>query len=135
MTTPRCTLVSSGNVYVGKQNLTYVSGLTGSTSGSRGICMNVATLPPGARAKAHLHHDIETAVYIIEGEASTYFGPTLSDVVLARAGEYVYIPAEMPHVVVNHSSAPCRAVVAHTAADDQAGIVMLPELDGLIASA
>jgi uncharacterized RmlC-like cupin family protein len=129
---PQCILVRSGNAYVGQQNLTYIAGLTGATAGSRGICMNVATLPPGARAKAHLHHDIETAVYIIEGEASTFFGPTLSDVVIARAGEYVYIPPDVAHVVVNHANAPCRAVVAHTAPDDQAGIVMLPELDGLL---
>jgi uncharacterized RmlC-like cupin family protein len=35
----------------------------------------------------------------------------------------------MPHRVVNRSGAVCRALVAHTSPDDQAGIVMLPELD------
>lgn len=35
---------------------------------------------------------------------------------------------------VFRSGAPCRAIVAHTAPDDQAGIVMLPELDGIIPS-
>jgi uncharacterized RmlC-like cupin family protein len=38
----------------------------------------------------------------------------------------------MPHLVLNRSGAPCKAIVAHTAADDQAGIVMLPELDALV---
>lgn len=132
MSPPRCILVRSGDAYVGQQNLTYIAGLTGATAGSRGISMVVATLPPGARAKAHLHHDIETAVYVIDGEASTFFGPTLSEVVVAGAGDYVYIPADMPHLVINHTDAPCQALVAHTAPDDQAGIVMLPELDGLV---
>jgi uncharacterized RmlC-like cupin family protein len=131
---PTCRVVRSGDAYVGKQNLTYFGGLTGSTVGSRGICMTVATLPPGARAKAHLHHDIETAVYIIEGEAATYFGDRLQDVVTAGAGEYVYIPPNVPHLVMNSSNAVCRALVAHTAADDQVGIVLLPELDGLLSS-
>ncbi len=132
MSDRECIHVRSGDAYVGRQNLTYLAGLTGTTAGSRGICMNVATLPPGARAKAHLHRDVETAVYIIEGEASTFYGPALSDVVIARAGEYVYIPPDVPHIVVNHTDAPCRAVVAHTGPDDQAGIVMLPDLDGLV---
>ena len=94
--------------------------------------MTVLTLPDGARAKTHLHRGIETAVYIIEGEAEMYFGEKLEDSLHARAGEYIYIPADMPHLVMNRSGAPCRALVAHSADDDQAGIVLLPDLDGLI---
>ena len=127
-----CRVVRADEAYVGRQNLTYLAGLTGATVGSRALCMTVATLPPGARAKAHLHRGIETAVFVIDGEAATYFGERLQDVAIARAGEYVYIPADMPHLVVNASSAPCRAVVAHSAADDQEGIVLLPALDALV---
>jgi uncharacterized RmlC-like cupin family protein len=68
-------------------------------------------------------------VYVIDGEAEMYFGSELQELLHARAGEYIYIPADMPHLVLNRSGAPCRALVAHTAADDQAGIVLLPELD------
>ena len=132
MNTPTCKVVRSGESYVGRQGLTYFDGLTGMSAGTRGICMTLATLPPGARAKAHLHRDIETAVYVIDGEASTYFGEQLENVAVAKAGEYVYIPPDVPHLVINGSSAVCRALVAHTASDDQAGIVLLPELDSLI---
>ena len=127
-----CKVVRSGEPYVGKQGFTYRTGLTGNTVGSRGISMTVVTLPDGARAKAHLHHGIETAVYVIDGEATTFYGDSLEESVLARAGEYVYIPPDLPHVVVNRSGAPCRALVAHTAADDQAGIVLLPRLDEFV---
>ena len=129
MTRPTCKVVRAGDAYVGQQGFTYLAGLTGATAGSRGICMTTVTLPDGARAKAHLHRDIETAVYVIEGEAEMYFGDGLQELLLARAGEYIYIPADMPHLVLNRSGAPCRALVAHTAADDQAGIVLLPDLD------
>ena len=132
MSTLPCRVVRSGDAYVGRQALTYRAGLTGETTGARGISMVLATLPPGARARAHLHHGIETAVYVIEGEAATYFGESLGDVVVARAGEYVYIPADVPHLVVNRSESVCRALVAHTAPDDQAGIVLLPALDALV---
>jgi uncharacterized RmlC-like cupin family protein len=94
--------------------------------------MTLVTLPDGARAKTHLHRGIETAVYVIEGETEMYFGERLGELLLARAGEYMYIPADVPHLVINRSGEVCRAVVAHTAADDQAGIVLLPELDALV---
>jgi uncharacterized RmlC-like cupin family protein len=125
-------VIGAGDPYVGRQNLNYVAGLTGRTVGSRGICMTVATLPPGARAKAHLHREIETAIYVIEGEAATYYGDALQHVAIARGGEYVYIPADLPHVVVNQSSAVCRAVVTHTGCDAQAGIELLPHLDAIV---
>ncbi len=131
MSTSTCRVVRSGDSYVGQQGLTYLAGLTGATAGARAICMTVLTLPDGARAKTHLHRGIETAVYIIDGAAEMWFGERLGEHLAARAGEYVYVPADVPHLVMNRSGAPCRAVVAHTAADDQEGIVMLPELDGL----
>lgn len=124
-----CKVIPSGGAYEGQQGLTYLAGLTGATAGSRAICMTLAVLPPGARAKTHLHRGIETAVYVIEGEAAMYFGERLEELVVGHAGEYMYVPADMAHLVMNRSGAVCRAVVAHTASDDQAGIVMLPDLD------
>jgi uncharacterized RmlC-like cupin family protein len=129
-----CKLIRAGDAYQGKQGLTYLAGLSGASAGSRAICMTMATLPHGARAKTHLHHGIETAVYIVEGEAEMFHGPRLGEHLVARAGEYIYIPADTPHLVMNRSGALCRAIVAHTAPDDQAGMVMLPELDGVVPS-
>jgi uncharacterized RmlC-like cupin family protein len=112
MTPPACRVIRSGDAYVGQQGFTYLAGLTGGTAGSRGICMTLVNLPDGARAKTQLHRDIETAVYVIDGAAEMYFGSRLEERLDARAT--------------------CRALVAHTAADDQAGIVLLPELDTLV---
>ena len=132
MGSPTCVVIRSGVAYQGQQGLTYLTGLTGATAGSRAICMTLVTLPDGARARTHLHRGIETAVYVIEGETEMYFGARLQELLLARAGEYIYVPADMPHLVINRSGASCRAVVAHTASDDQEGIVALPELDVLV---
>ena len=126
-----CRVIRSGEAYEGRQGLTYLGGLTGATAQSRAICMTVLTLPPGARAKTHLHQGIETAAYVLEGEVEMFFGERLAEHLSARAGEYVYVPPDMPHRVMNRSAAPCRALVAHTSSDDQAGIVMLPELDAI----
>lgn len=132
MPSPTCRVVRPGASYVGQQGFTYLAGLTGATAGSRALCMTLLTLPDGARAKTHLHRAIETAAYVIEGEVDMYFGERLESLLHARAGEYVYVPADTPHLVMNRSGAPCRALVAHSAEDDQAGIVLLPELDALV---
>ena len=94
--------------------------------------MAVVTLPIGARAKTHLHRGVETAVYVIDGRAEMFYGDRLGDHVDFAAGDYVYIPADVPHLVMNRSGAPATALVAHAAADDQEGIVLLPDLEPLI---
>jgi uncharacterized RmlC-like cupin family protein len=127
-----CVVVRSGEAYEGKQGLTYFRGLTGDTAGARGISMIVATLPDGARAKTHLHEEIETAIYVMEGQAEMFYGARLEERLEFAAGDYVYIPANVPHQVMNRSGAAATALIAHTAADDQQGIVLLPELDALI---
>ncbi len=114
-----CRVIRSGEAYQGLQGLTYLAGLTGASAGARGISMVVGTIPPGGRAKAHLHRGIETAAYVIEGEIEIWFGSDLSEHVTVSPGDYSYIPPDMPHVAINRSAHRCVAVVAQ----------LLPELD------
>ncbi len=132
MSSPTCKVLRSGASYVGQQGFTYLTGLTTATAGAKSICMTVLTLPDGARARTHLHQGIETAAYILEGECEMHYGDRLEILLKAQAGEYVFVPADMPHLVVNRSGANCVVLVAHSAGDDQAGIVLLPHLDKLI---
>jgi|SRR5262245_53844425 len=127
-----CRVIRSGASYEGMQGLTYFRGLTGDTVGARGICMAVLVMPDGARAKTHVHHGVETAVYVIDGVAEMYYGDRLEEHVETGAGDYVYIPPDVPHLVMNRSGADVTALVAHTSASDQDGIVLLPELDSLV---
>ncbi len=127
-----CRVIRSGAAYEGKQGLTYLRGLTGETVGSQDISMTVLTLPDGARAKSHLHQDVETAVYVIDGCAEMFYGARLEEHLECEAGDYVYIPANVAHLVMNRSGGATTALVAHTAASDQEGIVLLPALDSLI---
>lgn len=124
-------IVHSDASYVGKQGLTYGLGITGATAGASGLCLTAATMPPGARARAHYHDGIETAGYIVAGESAILFGERLEHCVISRAGDYFFIPAGLPHAPFNHGDAPCTFVVAHSAPDDQSGIVMTPELDAV----
>ncbi|MGE0503084.1 MAG: cupin domain-containing protein [Rhizobiaceae bacterium] len=127
-----CRLVRPSGSYDGKQGLTYFEGIAAETVGSVGICMHRVTIPPGARARAHLHESHETALYVLSGEAVTFYGERLEQRAVTRAGDMFYIPAGVPHLPANLSDAPCTAIIARTDPNEQESVVLLPELDGLV---
>ncbi|MGA1802299.1 cupin domain-containing protein [Rhizobium sp. HT1-10] len=128
-----CHIVRPSNTYDGKQGLSYFQGIAAETVGASGICMHVLTIPPGGRAKAHLHEAHETAIYMLSGEAHTWYGDRLENHVIVRAGELFYIPAGVPHLPANLSSTPCTAIIARTDPNEQESVVLLPDLDELAA--
>ncbi|MDT7953531.1 MAG: cupin domain-containing protein [Acetobacteraceae bacterium] len=132
--TDRVAIIRPGQTYVGQQGFTYRAGASAETVGAEQICMNVLPMPPGATAKAHYHHDIETIAYLLEGECAVYYGDQLEHRMLIQAGEQNYMPANVPHAPANESGRPCTWIVVHASGSDQHGIVLLPELDALLAA-
>ncbi len=128
---PECRLFRASESYAGKQGFDYFAGISAESAGARGICMHLLTIPPGARAKAHLHEDHETAIYVLSGEAQMWYGERLERHMLTRAGDMVYIPAGVPHLPANLSDQPVVAVIARTDPNEQESVVLLPELDAL----
>jgi uncharacterized RmlC-like cupin family protein len=61
-----------------------------------------------------------------------WYGDRLQHHLIARAGDFLYIPANTPHLPYNLSDAEsCVAVVARTDPNEQESIVLLPELESL----
>jgi uncharacterized RmlC-like cupin family protein len=132
---PTCRVVRADETYDGKQGLTYFCGIAAETVGSKGICMHLLTIPPGARAKAHLHENHETAIYILDGEALTLYGDRLQHTMINKAGDLVYIPAGVPHLPINMSAKPISAVIARTDPNEQESVVLRPDLEALAEAA
>jgi len=128
---PACRLVRPSGTYDGKQGLSYFEGIAAETVGARGICMHLLTIPPGGRARAHMHRDHETAIYVLSGEAVTLHGDRLEHRTVTRAGDLFYIPAGVPHLPINLSDGPVSAVIARTDPNEQESVVLLPELEAL----
>lgn len=126
-------VIGPGRTYVGKQGFTYQAGVSAETVGAEQVCLNVLPMPPGARAKAHYHQGIETIAYLLDGECAVYYGDRLERRITVKAGDQVYMPADVPHAPCNESGAPCTWIVVHSSGSDQEGIVLLPELDLLLA--
>ena len=125
-----CMVVKAGAPFIGKQGLSYAPGISAETVGARGIHLQIITIPPGARAKAHKHEAHETALYVLSGEAGMYFGDRLEQHLVSRSGDFVYIPANVPHLPYNASETePCVALISRTDPNEQESVVLLPELE------
>ena len=120
---PTCVVVSPGEAFRGRQQLDYFAGVSAQSAGARGLCMHLVTIPPGARSEAHLHDHHETVVYVLSGEGSMYYGEGLKEHLTVRAGQFLYIPASVPHLTYNPSSStPCTAVIARTDPNEQESV-------------
>jgi uncharacterized RmlC-like cupin family protein len=129
---PTCRLVRPDSSYAGKQGFSYLTGIAAETVGSSGICMHLLTIPPGGRAKAHMHESHETAIYVLSGETHTWYGDNLEHHVVVKAGDLFYIPAGVPHLPANLGDKPASAVIARTDPNEQESVVLLPHLDALV---
>jgi uncharacterized RmlC-like cupin family protein len=134
MDKPTCRIIRPGSTYDGKQGFSYFEGIAAETVGSTGVCMHLLSIPPGGRAKAHMHENHETAIYILSGEGEMLYGDHLEQHMVVRAGEFLYIPAGVPHLPYNASETePCVAVIARTDPNEQESVVLLPELEAALA--
>jgi uncharacterized RmlC-like cupin family protein len=107
-----------------KQRLPYFVGVSAATAGAGGISMNLVVIPPGGAAEPHVHKGFETAIYVLAGEVETRYGAGLAKSVVNRAGDFLFIPADVPHQPVNLSATePARAIVARNDANEQESVV------------
>ena len=98
--------------------LNYKLGINRQTVGSQVLSMNIATVPPGGVAKAHIHVGFEVGLYIVQGQVEHRFGDQLEKRLVNSGGDFIFIEPGVPHEVYNLSDTePVIAVVARTSAD------------------
>jgi uncharacterized RmlC-like cupin family protein len=102
----------------------YKLGMSGRNVGATALSMNVAMIPPGGVAGAHIHVGFEVMLYILEGRVRHEFGAGLTESVDHAAGDFIFIAPGVPHEVFNLSDTePVVAVVARSSADEWDKIV------------
>ena len=102
----------------------YKLGMSGKNVGAKALSMNVATIPPGGVAGAHIHVGFEVMLYILEGRVRHEYGERLVHHVEHGPGDFIFIEPGVPHEVFNVSSTePVVAVVARSSADEWDNIV------------
>src|SRR4051812_40680952 len=92
-------------------------GVSGSSAGSCHLSMAHGVVPAGVTSTRH-SHPFETAVFVISGRARAYFGLTDEDWVDVGSGDFLYIPADLPHSTANIGDTPVQYVLARAAPED-----------------
>ncbi|HSV20904.1 MAG TPA: cupin domain-containing protein [Casimicrobiaceae bacterium] len=116
--------------YRSAQGSLYTPAISSETVGAQSLFFGIVTIPAGERTRAHVHEFHESAFYVLSGESiELWSGDELQHRELARAGDYLYIPANVPHVAVNRGTQDAVFVGARNEASAQESVVMRPELD------
>jgi uncharacterized RmlC-like cupin family protein len=107
------------------QKLPYFVGISGATAGSKGISMNLVIIPAGGSAEPHFHRDYETAIYLVKGKVETRYGKGLHQSVINEAGDFLFIPAGVPHQPHNLSDTEAaHAIVSRNDPNEQENVVL-----------
>ena len=118
---------NGGDTTRGWNGIRYKTGISGKNVGAKKLSMNVATIPPGGVAYAHIHVDFEVMLYILEGRVRHEFGAALEHSVENGAGDFIFIEPGVPHEVCNMSDTePVVAVVARSDASEWEHITDYP---------
>ena len=89
-------------------------GIDVSTAGASKIWLGHATVVPNTMGPPHHHGEAETAVYVLKGRVRVYFGEDFKEMAEAGPGDYLFVPANMPHIEGNPYDEPAEAIVSRS---------------------
>ncbi len=125
MSTDKIVTVRPKETFISKQQLPNFEGISAQTAGTKHLCMHLVVIPPGGKAIAHYHNGYETTIYIVKGCAETKYGENLEHSSINEAGDFLFIPANLPHQPVNLSETEeVIAVVARNDPNEQESVVI-----------
>jgi len=124
-------VIRSGKTIRSWNGIQYQAGLSGKNTSAKQLSMNIAIVPPGAVAYAHVHVGFDVMLYILHGTVRHEFGEHLKQSVVNTAGDFIYIEPGVPHEVFNESDTePVVAVVSRSDATEWAHIVVYDRESG-----
>lgn len=103
-----------------KEKLPTFFGISDRSCGAKHLSLKMVIIPPGARSEAHVHKDFEAAIYVLQGQVETRYGEHLNNIIVNGTGDFILIPADVPHQTRNMSlTDPVIAIVAASCPDEQ----------------
>ena len=120
------TTIRSNTPKITRQQVQIYPGITKASADSTQLSMNRIILPAGMKGLRHMHKDAETVLYIVEGNSRTLIGEKGEIVVDNKAGDFIFIPANVWHQPMNVSKSRVVAIEARADADDQQNVILAP---------
>ena len=92
--------------------MTRLAGVSEALTGSTGIHLAIATIPPHCASSPHYHVNCESAIYVVKGHGRFIVGDKLDNPLPIAPGDFIYVPAEAVHQPVNDSDEVMEIIVA-----------------------
>jgi uncharacterized RmlC-like cupin family protein len=74
------------------------------TANSKSLWFGRVTCPPGLKSVPHHHGPAETAGHMLSGDRiRVYFGEGYQEFIEVEPGDYLFVPAYIPHIEMNMS--------------------------------
>jgi uncharacterized RmlC-like cupin family protein len=94
------------------------------TVGASNLYMGRYRVPAGSRSRPHYHDGCESALYMLIGGIRILWGDHLEQSLELEAGDMLYVPPRVTHIVENVSdSEPADYVVARDSPQEDAVVV------------
>jgi uncharacterized RmlC-like cupin family protein len=106
--------------------LTRAEAISGRTVGAQHLWLGKAVAPAGKVSAVHHHGESETALYVLRGRVTLFFGEGLRQRLDVQAGDYLFVPAWAIHAEGNLGDEDAEGLVARSTPEPLA--VDLPEL-------
>ena len=87
-------------------------GIDSNTAGAQKIWLGKVTCVPNTLGPPHHHGEAETAAYVISGQIRVYFGEDFKEYVDAGPGDFIFVPANTPHIEGNVTDEPAEAILS-----------------------
>ena len=84
------------------------------STGASKIWFGTVTCEPNYKGPPHSHGEAETAAYVLSGNIRVYFGEDFKEYVDAGPGDYLFVPANTPHIEGNVTDEPAEAVLTRS---------------------
>jgi uncharacterized RmlC-like cupin family protein len=111
-----------------RQSLPIFPGISTTTAGAKNLSLLKVIIPPGGSAEPHIHKGHESAIYLLQGRVETRYGKNLEKSVINQAGDFIFIPPDIPHQPINLSTTePAIAIVTRNDGLEQEHVILLPK--------
>lgn len=87
-------------------------GIDSNTVGAKKIWLGKVTCVPNTLGPPHHHGEAETAAYVVSGQIRVYFGEDFKEYVDAGPGDFIFVPANTPHIEGNVTDEPAEAILS-----------------------
>ena len=77
--------------------------ISGTRTGSRLLWAGTNRIEGGAKTGAHHHGELESIIYVVHGHALMRWGDRLEFITKAGPGDFLHVPAWLPHQELNAS--------------------------------